>query len=75
MKKLLAFSLLFIFLLPIATDAQKKKSKDHKSEEILEKNKTPTYTQFVKKRPKQTMDYLKSTKTKKLFSMKFRNLI
>jgi hypothetical protein len=67
MKKLLAFSLLFIFLLPIATDAQKKKSKDHKSEEILKKNKTPTYTQFVKKETQTDDGLFKVHKNKETF--------
>ena len=67
MKKLLVFAVLFIFLLPTATAAQKKKSKDTKNEEILEKNKIPSYTEFVKKETETDNGLFKVHKNKETF--------
>ena len=67
MKKLLVFAVLFIFLLPTATAAQKKKSKDTKNEEILEKNKTTSYTEFVKKETETDNGLFKVHKNKETF--------
>jgi len=67
MKKLLVFAVLFIFLLPTATAAQKKKSKDTKNEEILEKNKTTSYTEFVKKETETDKGLFKVHKNKETF--------
>jgi hypothetical protein len=55
MKKLLVFALLFIFLLPIKTAAQKRKSKTKKEEKTSprsKESKTPKYADFVKKNTK-----------------------
>ena len=67
MKKLLVFAVLFIFLLPTATAAQKKKSKDTKNEEILEKNKTTSYNEFVKKETETDNGLFKVHKNKETF--------
>jgi hypothetical protein len=70
MKKLLVLSLLFIFLLPKATNAQKKKSKDNKSKEILakqKKDKTPTYKEFVKEETETDDGLFKVHKNKETF--------
>ena len=67
MKKLLVFAVLFIFLLPTTTAAQKKKSKDTKNEEILEKNKIPSYTEFVKKETETDNGLFKVHKNKETF--------
>jgi hypothetical protein len=67
MKKLLVFAVLFIFLLPTTTAAQKKKSKDTKNEEILKKNKTASYTEFVKKETETDNGLFKVHKNKETF--------
>jgi hypothetical protein len=70
MKKLLVLSLLFIFLPPKATNAQKKKSKDNKSKEILakqKKDKIPTYKEFVKEETETDDGLFKVHKNKETF--------
>jgi hypothetical protein len=70
MKKLLVFSMLFIFLLTKETNAQKKESKDNKSKKTLaaqEKDKTPTYNEFVKEETETDDGLFKVHKNKETF--------
>jgi hypothetical protein len=70
MKKLLVFSVLFIFLLTKETNAQKKESKDTKSEEILtaqNEEKIPAYNEFVKEETETDDGLFKVHKNKETF--------
>jgi hypothetical protein len=70
MKKLLVFSVLFIFLLTKETNAQKKESKDTKSEEILtaqNEGKIPAYNDFVKEETETDDGLFKVHKNKETF--------